>query len=80
MPLYDYRCTECGSLFETSHPMGAAAPGCPACGALATKAFLAAPAVHGNMARGREEAVRTLDVDRSTSTHVHGPNCGCSRH
>ncbi|MDL1899951.1 zinc ribbon domain-containing protein [Anaerolineae bacterium CFX9] len=32
MPLYDYRCEGCGSLFEARHGFNDPAPACPACG------------------------------------------------
>jgi putative FmdB family regulatory protein len=80
MPLYDYRCNACGTLFEVQQRMHSASPRCPACGATTTKEFHAAPAVHGDMARGRESAVQSLQPLESASTHKHGPDCGCSRH
>mgnify|MGYP002512699057 CR=1 FL=1 len=34
MARYDYRCTECGTVFEVEHPMGERPEvACPACGA-----------------------------------------------
>lgn len=36
MPIYEYRCG-CGHRFEELQPLGAAAPGCPACGRQALK-------------------------------------------
>jgi putative FmdB family regulatory protein len=47
MPIYDYRCSNCGQMTEVIHGIDAPAPRfCPACGAEGTlrKAF-AAPAV-----------------------------------
>jgi putative FmdB family regulatory protein len=40
MATYDYRCTDCATVFEVSRPMGQ--PGeehCPSCGAIAEKIF-----------------------------------------
>ncbi|MDP9330011.1 MAG: zinc ribbon domain-containing protein [Actinomycetota bacterium] len=31
MPLYEYECSSCGSLFEQRRSIGDDAPGCPAC-------------------------------------------------
>ncbi|GIK29047.1 MAG: zinc ribbon domain-containing protein [Chloroflexi bacterium] len=51
MPLYDYRCPECGHLFEAHHAMNAAAPPCPKCGfAAPVKRITTVPAVSGGMA------------------------------
>lgn len=60
MPRYDYRCTGCRAVFECTHPIGGAAPSCPRCGAVAARTILCAPAVHGVLSRGREEAMRSL--------------------
>jgi putative FmdB family regulatory protein len=32
MPLYDYRCPQCGSQFESRHGFSDSAPACPVCG------------------------------------------------
>jgi len=78
MPLYDYRCERCATPFEALHPIAAQAPACPECGGSSAKAFLSAPAVHGAMAQGREQAVQSLQS--KPTGHRHGPNCGCSSH
>ena len=75
MPSYDYRCTQCRAEFQARHGMTAKGPPCPACGAAAERVILAAPAVHGYMARGREAAVHTFEHQE---THrAHGPGCPC---
>ncbi len=74
MATYDYECTRCGLRFEASHCIAAAAPECPHCGGEVRKLILCAPATHGRMARGREQAMRALHPQ-----HVHGPGCGCGR-
>ncbi len=46
MPLYDYRCTDCGREVEVSHGIHAAGPAtCESCGGPMRKA-LSAPAIH----------------------------------
>ena len=80
MPLYDYRCNDCGTLFELNQRIGSAPPRCPGCGGTTTKEFLAAPAVHGAMARGRETAVQSLQPLDTGPAHHHGPGCGCRKH
>ena len=40
MPKYDFRCTDCASVFEVTRPMGQTGDECcPSCGATATKVF-----------------------------------------
>jgi putative FmdB family regulatory protein len=46
MPLYDYRCENCGKPFEARHGFNEAAPLCPNCGqANVKRLILSAPAV-----------------------------------
>jgi putative FmdB family regulatory protein len=46
MPIYDYRCTDCGREVEVSHGIHAAGPAtCESCGGTMRKA-LSAPAIH----------------------------------
>jgi putative FmdB family regulatory protein len=75
MPVYDFGCPACGTRFEARRKIAAPNPPCPACGAATEQIFLSAPAVHGQMARGREQAVRTLEPTRGG----HGPHCPCCR-
>lgn len=60
MPTYDYECLGCGAGFEAFHPIAAPAPPCPRCGGKVQRLLRKAPAVHGEMARGREQAMRSL--------------------
>jgi putative FmdB family regulatory protein len=41
MPVYEYRCTDCGTEHEALQPRGAEAPadGCPACGGALRRRF-----------------------------------------
>jgi putative FmdB family regulatory protein len=75
MPTYDYRCPNCHTQFQAQHAMTAAKPDCPACGAPPDQVILSAPAVHGNMARGREAASRTFE--KQEISIGHGPGCPC---
>ena len=60
MPTYDYQCRNCDTCFESMHAIAAVAPDCPACGGTVRRILLSAPAVHGPMAGGREQAMRAL--------------------
>ncbi len=75
MPKYDYRCSACDNQFEAYHSMSAHRPACPNCGSDVEPLFLHAPAVHGYMARGREQAMRSLEP--SVDKPNHGPQCPC---
>jgi putative FmdB family regulatory protein len=75
MPTYDYHCPDCRTQFQVHHAMAAASPDCPVCGALPQRVILAAPAVHGRMARGRESAIRTFE--KQGAGLAHGPCCPC---
>lgn len=78
MPTYDYRCLRCETPFEASHAMSEPAPDCPNCGGRAEKAILTAPAMHGQMARGRELAMRSLLTSRTKDgPNGHGQGCSC---
>lgn len=79
MPTYDYQCTQCKLQFEAHQSIDAPAPDCPACGSITEKVILSAPAMHGNMARGRDLAMRSLQ-SKPDQTHGHAPGCGCGRH
>jgi putative FmdB family regulatory protein len=73
MPTYDYACSVCDNHFEASHPLLGDKPACPLCGGETSRLILSAPAVHGQMAKGREAAVRSLDPERQR----HGKDCPC---
>ena len=80
MPVYDYLCTQCKLQFEVRHSINASNPDCLACGSTAEKVILYAPAMHGNMARGRDLAVRSLQPKADQVNHVHAAGCGCKHH
>lgn len=73
MPIYDFTCRNCGTRFESVCAHDAPPPRCLACGA-PTDRLPSAPALHGGMARGREEAMRSLQ--RGTG---HCPACAAGR-
>jgi len=77
MPTYDYLCSQCKQQFEACHKMNALSPSCPECGCVANKIFLSAPSMHGNMARGRDLAMHSLEPKPSQQKHIHGSGCGC---
>ncbi|PSJ17294.1 FmdB family zinc ribbon protein [Nitrosomonas supralitoralis] len=80
MPTYDYLCTQCKLQFETRHSINAPNPDCFACGGGVEKIIISAPATLGNMARGRDMAIHSLQPKNNQVNHVHGPGCGCVRH
>ncbi|WP_097067167.1 FmdB family zinc ribbon protein [Nitrosovibrio sp. Nv4] len=77
MPTYDYMCTECKLQFEVRHSIHAPNPDCLACGSSTEKLILSVPAMHGEMARGRDHAMRSLQPKAELAKHLHGPGCGC---
>ncbi|MBX3639163.1 MAG: zinc ribbon domain-containing protein [Nitrosomonas sp.] len=77
MPIYDYECTSCNLRLEVRHSMNTQTPNCPQCESALTKLILSAPAVHGHMTAGREQAIRALQPGQESGTHQHGPGCGC---
>lgn len=70
MPVYDYYCGVCDLHREVQQSMNAAAPACTACKGLMERRFFGAPAVHGKMARGREQAIKSL-------SNKHAKGCPC---
>ncbi len=77
MPTYNYECPNCRHIFEVRHSLGAESPCCPSCGTLPNRVILSAPAIHGEMSRGREAAARTFEPQNSRK---HGPGCPCCHH
>ncbi|WP_072293781.1 FmdB family zinc ribbon protein [Nitrosovibrio sp. Nv17] len=77
MPTYDYLCSRCDARFEARRPIPAPNPACLACGNPTEKIILSAPAIHGEMTRGREEAIRSLHPGTGSGGHGHPPGCGC---
>jgi putative FmdB family regulatory protein len=65
MPIFDYRCTECGHIFDALQKLGAdPLVDCPECGEAALKKMLSAPAFHlkGKGWRNSDDAPKKPDV------------------
>ncbi|SEN67498.1 FmdB family zinc ribbon protein [Nitrosomonas marina] len=77
MPNYDYKCIPCNLRLEARHSINARAPNCPKCEGVLTKLILSAPTVHGYMASGRENAIRSLQPKQRLGNHLHTPGCKC---
>ncbi len=45
MPIYEYECGECGSIFEMIMHRAESLPPCPSCGCCKTRKLMAAPSV-----------------------------------
>lgn len=60
MPTYDYRCCHCVRISQIVHAMSDSKPACPHCGGELQQLILSAPALHGDMSRGRERAIASL--------------------
>lgn len=70
MPIYDYECTDCGSVFEWIVDRGGNPPPCPSCGGRQTRKLMAAPAVHiktDRAAAGIEKRVKDYLKDGKVS-------------
>ncbi|WP_083960712.1 FmdB family zinc ribbon protein [Methylomonas lenta] len=80
MPTYDYQCRQCQYRFEAKHRISDPQPCCTKCGGACSKLILTAPATHGVMAAGREQAIHALQAQHSNNAHRHGPSCSCCRH
>jgi len=46
MPIYEYECGKCRSIFEVILDVGATPPPCPTCESRKTKRLMTAPAIH----------------------------------
>jgi putative FmdB family regulatory protein len=77
MPTYDYQCMPCNLRLEARHSISTQAPNCPQCEGTLARLILSAPAAHGSMAQGREQAMRSLQPKPGPGKHQHGPGCGC---
>lgn len=79
MPVYEYRCDECGP-FETIASMSKCAEpsSCPSCGDMSPRVMLTAPNVSFvSGAIRRAHATNERSADSPKTTKSHGPGCGC---
>ena len=79
MPVYEYKCDDCG-VFETIAPMKAFADpcDCPDCGLTAPRVMLSVPHIAGlswSIMRAHETNERSADSPKKLSSH--GPGCCC---
>ncbi len=80
MPNYDYRCPACGP-FTAMRPMAEFRDpcACPACGAVATRTLLGAPAIAGTNLTRRSGLASSGHGESSQSVKkaTHPAGCGC---
>ena len=74
MPLYDYRCQECGHLFEQRHGWDEHAAACPACASASVQRQLPTFAVIGR-AGTSQAAVAEADPYECTPVGCERPGC-----
>ena len=77
MARYDYRCTECGTVFEVEHPMGERPEvACPACGAPCERVFEASAITFTGSGFYNTDS---RDRSGTSSESSHSTSCaGCS--
>lgn len=72
MPIFDYRCTQCGHTFDALQKLGAEPlRDCPECGAAALEKLVSAPAIKGKGGGGHGHS-----HSHGGHGHSHGPGCG----
>ena len=80
MPAYDFRCTDCDTVFEVNRPMTASGGECcPDCGAVATKVFAATGiSFKGSGFHNTDYRTRPKEETGSCPTASDTPACaGC---
>lgn len=73
MPIFDFQCQQCTEVFEVMCKSTDKAQPCPHCGSNQVKKLLSAPAIHGEMAKGRDVAMQSLTTGK-------GCSCGATHH
>ena len=78
MPVYDYRCQDCG-VFTANRPMSEykAPASCPTCGEPAERVLVSAPGVAGMDAGARTAMAGSERSAGEPRRHSHGAGCGC---
>lgn len=86
MPIFDYRCSQCGHTFDALQKLGEPAlTQCPECGKAALDKLVSTPAFqvkgkHQGGARQGAGSAHSHDHGHSHShgghSHTHGPGCG----
>ena len=71
MPLYDYRCQECGHVFEQRHGWHDRANACPACASSTVQRQLPTFAIVGSSSSSQAEA----DAYECTPMGCERPGC-----
>lgn len=76
MPIFDYRCKQCGHSFDALQKLGEAPlRECPECGKAALEKLVSAPALQLKGGGGRSVAAGHSH-SHGGHTHSHGPGCG----
>lgn len=76
MPIFDYRCKQCGHTFDALQKLGEAPlRKCPECGKAALEKLVSAPALQVKGSGGRSSAAGHSH-SHGGHTHSHGPGCG----
>lgn len=65
MPLYEYRCEDCGGRFDRLQSAAAGAPSCPTCGSASVRRLISLIAGLGGNGNGNGAGARA------------GAGCGC---
>lgn len=80
MPVYDYQCPNCGTVFTVLRPMNTFRDPCPCpdCGQGAERVFLTMPAVAG-MDAGKRLAIAINERAAHEPRRSHAAGCACCR-
>ena len=75
MPLYDYRCQECGHLFEQRHGWDEHAAACPACASASVQRQLPTFAVIGRAGSSQAAVAEADPIRVYAGRDVKRPGC-----
>jgi len=77
MPIFDYRCKQCGHTFDALQKLGEAPlRKCPECGKAALEKLVSAPALQVKGNGGSASSGHGHSHSHGGHTHSHGPGCG----